>query len=204
MSSLPKGFFDTAPDATSASLSGREHVIQGFFDKPVEEPPAKRPKVYQEQEEEMMEEGKGAEEEEEEEEQIGEAEALDKMLDEAEPVEVWDQAQVPHPPCAHLPPEPLPHLKELKCVRGAAEARGGVADSQDGDQPRDADKAPGRACPLPRQRGPCPTLSALPLPACPPPSVAISIPTDQEVTQGQIFSHSPTDATSSRWHLYGS
>lgn len=98
MSSLPKGFFDTAPDASSASLSGREHVIQGFFDKP-EEPPTKRPKVYQEPEEEMMEEEeRGAEEEEEEEEEMDQAEAMDKMLDEAEPVEVWDQAQVPHPP----------------------------------------------------------------------------------------------------------
>mmetsp|Transcript_38556 Transcript_38556/g.91039 ORF Transcript_38556/g.91039 Transcript_38556/m.91039 type:complete len:142 (+) Transcript_38556:195-620(+) len=75
MSSLPKGFFDTAPDASSASLSGREHVIQGFFDKP-EEPPTKRPKVYQEPEEEMMEEEeRGAEEEEEEEEEGEEGEA---------------------------------------------------------------------------------------------------------------------------------
>ena len=98
MSSLPKGFFDVAPDASSASLTGREHVIQGFFDKPVEEPPAKRPKVYQEPEEEMMEEETGAKEDDEKEEEMDEAGALDKMLDEAEPVEVWDQAQVPHPP----------------------------------------------------------------------------------------------------------
>jgi ribosomal protein L9 len=90
MSSLPKGFFD-APGATSASLSGREHVVSGFFDKP-EEPPSKRAK--HEEEEEMEEDDGRQEEDEKEEEEMDEAEALDKMLEEAEPVEVWDQAQV--------------------------------------------------------------------------------------------------------------
>lgn len=42
-----------------------------------------------------MEEDDGRQEEDEkEEEEMDEAEALDKMLEEAEPVEVWDQAQV--------------------------------------------------------------------------------------------------------------
>ena len=37
------------------------------------------------------------------------------------------------------------------------------------------------------------------------PQPAVALPwTTLEVTQGQILSQSPTDATSSRWHLYGS
>ena len=47
---LPSNFFDKPPNAASASLSGREHAVEGFFD----EAPAvgaKRPRDPDEEEE---------------------------------------------------------------------------------------------------------------------------------------------------------
>ena len=69
-----EGFFDT----TSASLSGREHAVEGFFD---EQPRKKRPRqdVEVEQEQDEMEEA-----------DENEGVNIDKMLDEAEAVEVMD------------------------------------------------------------------------------------------------------------------
>ena len=82
---LPSNFFDKPPNAASASLSGREHAVEGFFD----EAPAvgaKRPRDPDEEEEPTQ--------ETEEMEEAGENEELDidKIVNEAEAVEVMDLA----------------------------------------------------------------------------------------------------------------
>lgn len=83
---LPSNFFDKkVPDASSASLSGREHAVEGFFD---EAPVAGSKRQREEVEEEV----EDVDQEQEEMEEAGDDQGvdIDKMLDEAEAVEVMD------------------------------------------------------------------------------------------------------------------
>ena len=91
-SGLPANFFDAA-GASSASLSGREHAVEGFFDKQEDEQVGgKRKREEEDEDEDEM----GADGMEEAGEEEDDETRMNKMLDQAEGVEIMDIHQVSH------------------------------------------------------------------------------------------------------------
>eukprot|EP00960_Hanusia_phi_P048635 759067-Hanusia_phi.AAC.11 len=89
-SGLPANFFDAPGGASSSSLSGREHAVEGFFDKQEDEQVGGKRKREEEEEEEEM----GADGMEEAGEEEDDETKMNKMLDQAEGVEIMDIHQL--------------------------------------------------------------------------------------------------------------